>query len=451
MAQVELIMPKLGESITEATILSWKKKVGDNVDEEETILEIATDKVDSEVPSPASGIITQILFEENAVVPIGKVIAVISTEATDEAMSDVGVRMSDVGSASVESEKAAPKSENVPKATPVEIPKTATAIAEMPKQSDSNRFYSPLVRTIAKEENVSVAELDKIEGSGQGGRVTKSDILNFVQNRTSPVTNNHTITQSPITQSPITHHPLPIAHSVSGNVEIIEMDRMRKLIADHMVMSKQVAPHVTSFVEADVTNLVNWRNKVKGEFQKKYGENMTFTPIFIEAICKTLRDFPMVNSSVDGSKIIVKKDLNIGMATAMTNGNLIVPVIKGADMLNLLGLTKQVNDLANRARNNKLKPEEVQGGTFTLTNVGGFGNIMGTPIINQPQVAILAVGVIKKRPAVIETEFGDVIAVRQMMYLSMSYDHRVVDGSLGGTFLRRVADYLEQFDVNRMV
>ena len=462
MAQVELIMPKLGESITEATILSWKKKVGDHVDEEETILEIATDKVDSEVPSPASGIITQILFEENAVVPIGKVIAVISTEATDEAMSDVGVRMSDVGSASVQSETSTPKSENMPKATPVEIPnseipipKSTTAVAEMPKQSDSNRFYSPLVRTIAKEENVSVTELDKIEGSGQGGRVTKSDILNFVQNRTTspithhplPITNN----SSPITQSPITHHPLPIAHSTSGNVEIIEMDRMRKLIADHMVMSKQVAPHVTSFVEADVTNLVNWRNKVKGEFQKKYGENMTFTPIFIEAICKTLRDFPMVNSSVDGSKIIVKKDLNIGMATAMPNGNLIVPVIKGADMLNLLGLTKQVNDLANRARNNKLKPEEVQGGTFTLTNVGGFGNIMGTPIINQPQVAILAVGVIKKKPAVIETEYGDVIAVRQMMYLSMSYDHRVVDGSLGGTFLRRVADYLEQFDVNRTV
>ena len=450
MAQVELIMPKLGESITEATILSWKKKVGDHVDEEETILEIATDKVDSEVPSPASGIITQILFEENAVVPVGQTIAVISTETSDETTSDVGIGMSDVGSASVESEKAAPKSENVPKATPVEIPKTATAVAEMPKQSDSNRFYSPLVRTIAKEENVSVTELDKIEGSGQGGRVTKSDILNFVQNRTTSTNSNHSITNN---QQLITNNqqPLPIAHSTSGNVEIIEMDRMRKLIADHMVMSKHVAPHVTSFVEADVTNLVNWRNKVKGDFQKKYGENMTFTPIFIEAICKTLRDFPMVNSSVDGSKIIVKKDLNIGMATAMTNGNLIVPVIKGADMLNLLGLTKQVNDLANRARNNKLKPEEVQGGTFTLTNVGGFGNIMGTPIINQPQVAILAVGVIKKKPAVIETEFGDVIAVRQMMYLSMSYDHRVVDGSLGGTFLRRVADYLEQFDVNRTV
>ncbi len=455
MAQVELIMPKLGESITEATILSWKKKVGDHVDEEETILEIATDKVDSEVPSPASGIITQILFEENAVVPIGKIIAVISTEASDEAMSDVGARMSDINSAGVESEKAAPKSETLPKTTPIEIPKTATAVAEMSNQSDSSRFYSPLVRTIAKEENVSVVELDKIEGSGQGGRVTKSDILNFVQNRTTSPSTNHSITQSPIANdsSPITNNQQPItsAVSISGNVEIIEMDRMRRLIADHMVMSKQTAPHVTSFVEADVTNLVNWRNKVKGEFQKKYGENMTFTPIFIEAICKTLRDFPMVNSSVDGSKIIIKKDLNIGMATAMPNGNLIVPVIKGADMLNLLGLTKQVNDLANRARTNKLKPEEVQGGTFTLTNVGGFGNIMGTPIINQPQVAILAVGVIKKRPAVIETEYGDVIAVRQMMYLSMSYDHRVVDGSLGGTFLRRVADYLEQFDVNRTV
>ena len=461
MAQVELIMPKLGESITEATILSWKKKVGDHVDEEETILEIATDKVDSEVPSPASGIITQILFEENAVVPIGKIIAVISTEASEGTISDVGIGMSDAGGVSVQSEMAPDVGVrmsdvgNTRTNADIVSPKSEIPIptSVMPKQSDSNRFYSPLVRTIAKEENVSVVELDKIEGSGQGGRVTKSDILNFVQNRTTSPTSNHPITQSPIThqQSPITHQSLPIAHSISGNVEIIEMDRMRKLIADHMVMSKHVAPHVTSFVEADVTNLVNWRNKVKGEFQKKYGENMTFTPIFIEAICKTLRDFPMVNSSVDGSKIIIKKDLNIGMATAMPNGNLIVPVIKGADMFNLLGLTKQVNDLANRARNNKLKPEEVQGGTFTLTNVGGFGNIMGTPIINQPQVAILAVGVIKKRPAVIETEFGDVIAVRQMMYLSMSYDHRVVDGSLGGTFLKRVADYLEQFDVNRSV
>ena len=461
MAQVELIMPKLGESITEATILSWKKKVGDHVDEEETILEIATDKVDSEVPSPASGIITQILFEENAVVPIGKIIAVISTEASEGTISDVGIGMSDAGGVSVQSEMAPDVGVrmsdvgNTRTNADIVSPKSEIPIptSVMPKQSDSNRFYSPLVRTIAKEENVSVVELDKIEGSGQGGRVTKSDILNFVQNRTTSPTSNHPITQSPIThqQSPITHQSLPIAHSISGNVEIIEMDRMRKLIADHMVMSKHTAPHVTSFVEADVTNLVNWRNKVKGEFQKKYGENMTFTPIFIEAICQTLRDFPMVNSSVDGSKIIIKKDLNIGMATAMPNGNLIVPVIKGADMLNLLGLTKQVNDLANRARNNKLKPEEVQGGTFTLTNVGGFGNIMGTPIINQPQVAILAVGVIKKRPAVIETEFGDVIAVRQMMYLSMSYDHRVVDGSLGGTFLKRVADYLEQFDVNRSV
>lgn len=448
MAQVELVMPKMGESIMEATILSWKKKVGDRVEQDETILEIATDKVDSEVPSPSAGVIAQLLFNENDVVPVGQVIAIISTE---------------VG----ESVALVPQASTPPSVTP-EVVKTPSngaapmveavistptpASIELPKQSESNRFYSPLVRTIAKEEKVSVAELDALVGSGQGGRVTKGDILNFVQNR-------HVAPQAATVSTPIIEKPIAApkveyvapAVSVSGNVEIIEMDRMRRLIADHMVMSKQVAPHVTSFVEADVTNLVNWRSKIKGEFQKKYGENITFTPIFTEAICKALRDFPLVNSSVDGNRIIVKKDLNIGMATAMPNGNLIVPVIKGADMLNLVGLTKQVNDLANRARNNQLKPEEIQGGTFTFTNVGGFGNVMGTPIINQPQVAILALGVIKKKPAVIETEFGDVIAVRHMMFLSMSYDHRIVDGSLGGSFLRRVADYLEQFDVNRGV
>lgn len=449
MAQVELIMPKLGESITEATILAWKKKVGDRVEEEETILEIATDKVDSEVPSPASGVIAQILFDENSVVPIGQVIAVISTEVAE--------------SAEPAPEKSTPLKNTLQTlpivvAEKVSTPTANEILTELPKNGESNRFYSPLVRTIAKQENISVSELEAISGTGQGGRVTKTDILGYVQSRTTAtpaITPNITPPQASENPTPLTKESsvqyIQPAVSLSGNVEIIEMDRMRRLIADHMVLSKQTSPHVTSFVEADVTNLVNWRSKVKGEFQKKYSENITFTPIFIEAVCKALRDFPLVNASVDGNKIIVKKDLNIGMATAMPNGNLIVPVIKGADMFNLIGLTKQVNDLANRARQNQLKPDEVQGGTFTLTNVGGFGNVMGTPIINQPQVAILAVGVIKKKPAVLETEFGDVIAVRQMMFLSLSYDHRVVDGSLGGSFLRRVADYLEQFDINRSI
>ncbi len=454
MAQVELVMPKLGESITEATILAWKKKVGDRVEEEETILEIATDKVDSEVPSPAAGVITQILFEENSVVPIGQTIAIISTEVGETVQMAPSTTQPPASAEMIHHSTQAAVVSNGEKGianAPVVVHET-TIVEDLPKPSDSNRFYSPLVRTIAKEENISVAELDALPGSGQGGRVTKSDVLDYVQNRSkAPAALTVQAPSQPKEALKPTPQYIQPAISISGNVEIIEMDRMRKLIADHMVMSKQTSPHVTSFVEADVTNMVNWRNKIKGEFQKKYGENITFTPIFIEAVCKALRDFPLVNSSVEGSKIIVKKDLNIGMATAMPNGNLIVPVIKGADMLNLIGLTKQVNDLANRARINQLKPDEVQGGTFTLTNVGGFGNVMGTPIINQPQVAILAVGVIKKKPAVLETEFGDVIAVRQMMFLSLSYDHRVVDGSLGGSFLRRVADYLEQFDATRTV
>ena len=446
MAQIELIMPKMGESIMEATILAWKKKVGDRVEQDETILEIATDKVDSEVPSPVAGVIMQLLYAENDIVPIGKVIALIATEATVE--SNTLIPPTDPHDPAFNkiltpSVKAIPNVPFVPTNghghAAVQV---ATAVAEIPKASEGGRFYSPLVRTIAKQEGISLAELETIIGSGQEGRVTKVDILGYVENRavSSP--------KSTVGAS-ITHHPSPITHSLSGNVEIIEMDRMRKLIADHMVMSKQVAPHVTSFVEADVTNLVNWRNKIKGEYQKKYGENITFTPIFIEAVCRALRDFPMVNSSVEGTKIIIKKDLNIGMAAALPSGNLIVPVIKNADLLSLQGLTKQVNELANRARNNQLKPDEVQGGTFTLTNVGIFGNVMGTPIINQPQVAILAAGVIKKKPAVMETEYGDVIAIRHMIFLSMSYDHRVVDGMMGGSFLRKVADYLEQFDVNR--
>lgn len=433
MAQVELIMPKMGESIIEATILRWVKNIGDSVAMDENILEIATDKVDSEVPSPVAGILTEIRFKENDVVPIGTVIAIIATEGAGEV-------------------KPSPSIE-APVATTTATTTVTNDAAPLSVQ-DSDRFYSPLVRNIAKQEGITNAELEKIAGTGAQGRVTKKDILDFVATRQNTPSAAPTPQATPVSaaSAPQTNTPTQAtAVSVSGNVEIIEMDRMRKLIADHMVMSKHTSPHVTSFVEADVTNLVNWRNKVKGEFAKKFGENITFTPIFIEAVAKAIRDYPMINASIDGTRIIVRKDVNIGMAAALPSGNLIVPVIKGADQLNLAGLTKQVNDLASRARQNQLKPDEIQGGTFTLTNVGTFGNVMGTPIINQPQVAIMATGAIKKKPAVIETEFGDVIAIRQMMFLSLSYDHRVVDGSLGGSFLRRVADYLEQFDGNRKV
>jgi 2-oxoglutarate dehydrogenase E2 component (dihydrolipoamide succinyltransferase) len=459
MAQIELIMPKMGESIMEATILAWKKKVGDRVEQDETILEIATDKVDSEVPSPVAGVISQLLYAENDVVPIGKVIALIATEATVESNTLVpptDPHDPELGNIPTPTVKTAQKVPFVPSNGNTNgNAAVQLAMAEIPKASEGGRFYSPLVRTIAKQEGISLAELETITGSGQEGRVTKVDILSYVENRLGDrqqtTGDRLQATNGGPSLGVVTNVNLqsPISQSLNGNVEIIEMDRMRKLIADHMVMSKNVAPHVTSFVEADVTNLVNWRNKIKGEYQKKYGENITFTPVFIEAICRALRDFPLVNSSVDGTKITIKKDLNIGMAAALPSGNLIVPVIKNADLLSLQGLTKQVNDLANRSRSNQLKPDEVQGGTFTLTNVGIFGNIMGTPIINQPQVAILAAGVIKKKPAVMETEYGDVIAIRHMIFLSMSYDHRVVDGMMGGSFLRKVADYLEQFDVNR--
>ena len=450
MAKVELVMPKMGESIIEATILKWHKQVGDRVEQDETILEIATDKVDSEVPSPVSGVISELLFEENAVVAVGKVIAMIATEsAVEEKITpSVPTPKIDVAVEAKPQNGSATSVQPVQNGTPATT-KTEAAVAEfvadVPKASEGGRFYSPLVRTIAKQEGVSVFELEAISGSGEGGRVTKTDILSFVDNKKNVGT--------PIAVTPsVMDTKIGVAQtaaSISGDVEIIEMDRMRQVIAKHMTDSLQTSAHVTSFVEADVTNIVNWRNRIKSEFQKKYGENITFTPIFIEAVCRALRDFPLVNSSVKGTQIFVKKDLNIGMAAALPSGNLIVPVIRNADSLNLVGLSKAVNDLANRARTNKLKPEETQGGTFTLTNVGGFGNIMGTPIINQPQVAIMATGAIKKKPAVLETEFGDVIAVRQMMFLSLSYDHRIVDGALGGSFLRRVADYLEQFDSKR--
>ena len=436
MAKVELIMPKMGESVAEATIISWHKEVGETIEMDETIVEIATDKVDSEVPSSLEGKLVEKLFDVDAVVKVGEPFAIIETDADE----------SDTPAPAVQ-EEAAPKVEEVAQKVEEQIEQVTESIQKIENTGD--RFYSPLVRSIASEEGISVKELDTISGSGKDGRVTKNDLLQHIENRTSgqqqaapapkPVIN----TPPP---SPAPKATTPPKVSVSGDSEIIEMDRMRKLIADHMVMSKQTSPHVTSFVEADVTTVVNWRNKVKGEFKQREGQNITFTPIFIEAVAKAIKDFPMINVSVDGTNIVVRKDINIGMAAALPSGNLIVPVVKGADQMNLVGITKTVNDLANRARNNQLKPDEIQGGTFTLTNVGSFGNVMGTPIINQPQVAILAVGAIKKKPAVIETPQGDLIGIRHMMFLSLSYDHRIVDGALGGSFLRRVADYLEQFD-----
>ena len=441
MAQVELIMPKMGESIIEATILKWVKQVGDTVDVDETILEIATDKVDSEVPSPVAGTISQILFQEDDVVEVGKVIAIIATEGSDAAATS---------SASTEKEAIKESAPAPAKATPTVEKTSAPAVAATPvNTSSSDRFYSPLVKNIAAKENISLAELESIPGSGDQGRVTKKDILAFISNRGN---GQQTVTTAPaaVSSPSVTEAP-KVATSVSGDVEVIEMDRMRKMIADHMVMSKATSPHVTSFVEVDVTNVVNWRNSIKADFQAKFGEKITFTPIFVEAIAKAIHDYPLINVSVEGTSIVRKKDINVGMAAALPSGNLIVPVIKNADHLSLLGLTKAVNDLANRARANKLKPDEIQGGTFTLTNVGTFGNVMGTPIINQPQVAILAAGAIRKKPAVVETEYGDMIVPRHMMFLSLSYDHRVVDGALGGSFLRKVGDYLEQFDGKRKI
>lgn len=443
MAQFELIMPKMGESIMEATILRWVKKVGDMVETDETIVEIATDKVDSEIPSPVRGKITQLLFQENDTVEIGKVIALIATEADADAplpspAAAAPTPSDSNGHARVETAIAA-------------APATATQTYSPGADRSSQKFYSPLVRNIAQQENIPLAELDQLQGSGAQGRVTKKDILAFVEDRKSAAPKPAAPAVSQATA--ITSAPTPAVQAISNgeNVEILEMDRMRRLISDHMVMSKHTSPHVTSFVEVDVTNIVQWRERIKDEFQKRHGEKITFTPIFVEAVAQALRDYPMVNISLDGYKIIVKKDINIGMAAALPSGNLIVPVIKNADRLNLVGLTKVVNDLANRARLNQLRPEEIQGGTFTLTNVGTFGNVMGTPIINQPQVAILATGAIRKKPAVIETEYGDLIAVRHMMFLSLSYDHRIVDGALGGTFLTRVGSYLEAFDPKRTI
>jgi 2-oxoglutarate dehydrogenase E2 component (dihydrolipoamide succinyltransferase) len=430
----------MGESVTEATITNWLKNVGDKVEIDEPLVEVATDKVDNELPSEAGGILIKQLFEKDQVAQVGDVIAIISSDGTDTA--DSATEAASVVEETIASAQVITENNNIDS-------------EDLEKNGPSGKFYSPLVRSIAEKEGIGMTELESISGTGQGSRVTKKDILLHIENRGSSATiaTSKTVFEAPkanVIQESAAHAHIkgPIVIPNPGD-EIIEMDRMRKLIAEHMVMSVHVAPHVTSYVEADVTNIVNWRNKVKGDFLKRENENITFTPIFIEAIVKAIKDFPMINVSVSGTTIIKRKDINIGMAAALPSGNLIVPVIKKADRLNLVGLTKAVNELANNARNNKLKPEDIQGGTFTVTNVGTFGNVMGTPIINQPQVAILAIGAIRKVPAVIETPDGDFIGIRQKMFLSHSYDHRVVDGSLGGQFVRRVADYLEQFDINR--
>lgn len=435
----------MGESVAEATIIKWTKNEGDSIKIDETVLEIATDKVDSEIPSPFEGKLIKKLFNENDVVQVGAVIAIIS---------------SDANASVAEAPKTAAPAQTAAATTTV-APVTSAPAADV-DFSGSDKFYSPLVKSIAKEEGISLSELDSIKGTGQEGRVTKADILAYLPNRnkqaaSTPVAQTTVPSSTPAAAKSTVGVPDNTvlvqrpAVSVGAGDEIIEMDRMRKIIADNMVMSKHVSPHVTSFVEADVTNLVQWRDRIKKDFEKREGEKITFTPLFIECVAKAIKDYPLINVSVDqtGTKIIKRKNINVGMAAALPSGNLIVPVIKNADQKNLVGITKDVNDLANRARANKLTPDEIQGGTFTLTNVGGFGNVMGTPIILQPQVAILAVGSIKKKPAVIETPQGDVIAIRHFMFLSLSYDHRVVDGSLGGSFLRKVADYMENWDVTR--
>lgn len=444
MSLVDLIMPRLGESITEATILKWLKKPGDHVLQDEALLEIATDKVDSEVPSTAEGILEDILYTENDVVPVGKVIAKIRV------------------STPVDGNPAEPRPQIPGAYSEYEEVKTADEVPYQPLPASSNgsgiRFYSPLVLTIAASEGIPMSELEKLQGTGQDGRVSKRDILQYIaQRKRTPQPSREVSVPSPPPE-PVAVREVPPSEpqrlqltDYSGNADIIEMDRMRRMIAKNMVESRNISAHVTSFAECDVTNMVLWRENIRHEFEKRENEKITFTPLFVEAIVKCIKKYPWLNSSVEGDRIIVKKDINIGMATAMPNGNLIVPVIKNADQLNLVGLTKQVNGLANAARNNKLRPDDTLGGTFTLTNVGTFGSIMGTPIINQPQVAIMATGAIKKRPVVIETAQGDSIAIRHMMYISLSYDHRIIDGALGSTFLNAVAKELENFDGQRSI
>lgn len=528
MAKYKLLLPKMGESVAEATIIKWTKKPGDYIEIDETVMEIATDKVDSDVPSPVAGKLLEQLCKDNDVVQVGAIIAIIETDepevVTEQATTPV-VEQSpvvapvqqttpEVHKPIEELQQPASVKNNPVSETAIPIPGVKVSEEKQPVFTETRkeltehvpfteqleqkatvkgeeagknslRFYSPLVKNIAAQEGIGNDELDKIAGTGFEGRLTKDDLLNYIQNRykvvpalqsanastaSQPVAATAPVIETPISQTtteapkaaPVAAAPQPEpakpvedkatnSTSLSGGNEIIEMDRMRRLIADHMVMSKHTSPHVTSFVEADVTNLVRWRERIKGSFEKREGEKITFTPIFIEAVVRAIKDLPMINVSVSGTQIIKKKDINISMATALPSGNLIVPVIKKADELSLLGITKAVNDLANRARTNKLKPDDVQDGTFTITNVGSFGNVMGTPIINQPQVAILAVGAIRKKPAVIETLQGDMIGIRHMMFLSLSYDHRVVDGALGGSFVKRVSDYLENWDTDREI
>ncbi len=431
MSNFQIVMPKLGESIQEGTITKWFVKEGDTVEEDDILFEVATDKVDSEIPSPVDGVITKILFPEDSLVPVGEVLAVINMGGEEDVSDETVDTESTESTASEEKDKPEEVSED----------KSVDNVREL-----SNRFYSPLVKTIAKEENISLEELESIQGSGANGRVQKNDILNYINNKKE---GKSTTESKQATSSSVQKTLTPPPVNVGSGDQIIEMDRVRKLIAEHMVMSKQVSPHVTAVVEADVTDLVIWRNNNKAAFEKKYGDKITFMPIFTEAVAAAIAEFPMLNSSVDGDKIILKKDINIGIAVAKPDGNLIVPVIKNAEQKNLVGIAKDLNRLADAARNNKLAIEEIQGGTFTITNFGTFRNLIGTPIINQPQVAILATGSIEKKPAVLETPTGDVIAIRHKMFLSLSYDHRIIDGALGGAFLRKIADNLEQFDLNR--
>lgn len=453
MAQIEIRLPKMGESVTEATITNWLKNVGDSVAMDEPLVEVATDKVDNELPSEAAGTLIKILFEKDQVAQVGDVIAILSTEGSDaQQITESGqseqenIELSSTNAIQAQASSDQSRTEERTIETETVTDQSISA-SNLTIKNTEGRFYSPLVRTIAQKENVTAEALAQIKGTGLDGRVTKKDILAYIENRPTetPKSVHSHATQQVSQEKTTVQIKEPLILPNSGD-EIIEMDRMRKLIADHMVMSVHVSPHVTSYVEADVTTIVKWRERMKNEFKKREGENLTFTPIFIEAVAKAIKDFPMVNVSVSGTNIIKRKDINIGMATALPSGNLIVPVIKNTDRMSLVGIAKAVNDLANNARNNKLKPEDIQGGTYTVTNVGTFGNVMGTPIINQPQVAILALGAIRKVPAVIETAQGDFIGIRHKMYLSHSYDHRVVDGALGGQFVRRVADYLEQFD-----
>jgi len=449
MALYKLLLPKMGESVSEATITKWLKQPGDRIDEDDTLLEIATDKVDSEVPSPVKGVLKEQRYTVDQTVQVGEVVAIIEIEGEEEELTPPQQEITIPSTTSSEERLDL----NIPGVE--QLPNVGVDTSSAQYES-TLRFYSPLVKNIARHEGLSQDELDRIQGTGAEGRVTKEDILTYVAHRDSSSKSEKSLQTDQAetrAESPkiIVTAPSHVHTVANGNDEIIEMDRMRRMIADHMVKSTQISPHVCSFVEADVTNLVLWRNKVKDAYKKREGENITFTPLFIEAISKALKDFPLVNISIDCYNIIKKKNINIGMAAALPNGNLIVPVIKNADQLSLVGLSKSVNDLAQRSRANKLKPDDTQDGTFTFTNIGAFGNIMGTPIINQPQAAILAVGSITKKPAVIETEYGDMIGIRHMMYLSLSYDHRAIDGALGGTFLKRVADYLENWDTNRVI